>query len=128
MIYYLLVLLFCSVAYAQSDTFPPVTPTGFNGDDANLYHRNESWIEQNEKYIIIAVVVVFVLAILIWYIVKSIRGMRKRLAKENQANMMMMQGNSGISETVPVDGHGFQKMTDYSVTPHQQQQPYTHRY
>ncbi|GAA5803560.1 hypothetical protein EDC94DRAFT_611054 [Helicostylum pulchrum] len=129
MIYYLFVLLFCSIAYAQSDTYPPVNPTGFNSDDANLYHRDESWISKNEKYIIIAVVVVVVFAILTWYIVKSIRGMRKRLARENQANMIMMQGNGGgISETVPLDSHGFQKMSEYSVTPPQQQQPYTHRY
>ncbi|KAI8095439.1 hypothetical protein BDF21DRAFT_353089 [Thamnidium elegans] len=127
MIYYLLVLLFCSIAYAQSDTLPPLNTAGFNPDNANLNHSSESWMEKNEKYIIIAAVVVVVLAILIWYVVRSIRGMRQRLAKENQTNMMMMQG-SGISETVPVDGHGFQKMTDYSVTPQQQQQPYTHRY
>ncbi|KAI9356433.1 hypothetical protein BD770DRAFT_390220 [Pilaira anomala] len=132
MIYYLFILaaFCCTVLGQKTDTITPATevsPAGFDDTNANLHVNDESWISKNEKYIIIAVVLFVVFCLLIWYITRSIRGMRERLAKENQNHMMMIQGvnGSGISETVPVDSHGFQKMSEYQQSPPGQ---YTHRY
>ncbi|CAO3620898.1 unnamed protein product [Mucor hiemalis] len=111
-----ILLLSASAAFAQS---PVVNTNGFDGSDANLDKKEESWLQKNDRYIF-----VIVLSLL------SIRGMRRRLAHENQGHMMMIQGvnhGGGFPETVPVDHNGFQKMPDYSV-PQQKEEQYTHRY
>lgn len=108
---------------------PPVSTNGFNDSDTNINQPHQSWIQQNDRYVFIIIIVLFVVAILIWYVVRSIRGMRQRLATENQGHMMMMQGGKGFSETIPVDNTGFHKMPDYSASSQaQNQQQYTHRY
>ncbi|KAI8062288.1 uncharacterized protein B0P05DRAFT_556400 [Gilbertella persicaria] len=110
---------------------PKVSTDGFNDQDTNVKPAEESWLKQHDRYVFIIVIVLFFLAILIWYVVRSIRGMRKRLATDNQNHMMMVQnvssGGQGFSETIPIDNNGFQKMPDYPSPPQQQQQ-YTHRY
>lgn len=128
----LLVLSLSSLVFAQSTTTTPeVNTDGFDDRDANLSHHQQSWLQENDRYIFIIVLSILFLAIITYYVVRSIRGMRQRLSKDNQAQMMMIQGpghNSGISETVPVDNNGFQKMPDYP-SPHQQQkEQYVHRY
>ncbi|KAF1798446.1 hypothetical protein V8B55DRAFT_1525458 [Mucor lusitanicus] len=131
MAYYTHLILFMSLlsaVFAQQG--PSVATDGFNDQLNNSNAPQESWLKQNDRYIFIIVLVLFFLAILIWYIVRSIKGMRKRLAAENQGHMMMVQNASGggFSETVPVDANGFHKMPDYPQQPQQQQQQYTHRY
>ncbi|KAL9541675.1 hypothetical protein MBANPS3_008983 [Mucor bainieri] len=104
---------------------PSVATDGFNDQLNNSNAPEESWLKKNDRYVFIIVLVLFFLAILI-----CIKGMRKRLAAENQGHMMMVQNASGggFSETVPVDANGFHKMPDYPQQPQQQQQQYTHRY
>lgn len=128
-----IILLSLSFVFGQQtiSAIPPAVPqNGFNSEDNNFTRPKESWLKQNDRYIFIIVISILVLAILIWYVTKSILRMRQRLVQENQGHMMMIQGKSGISETVPVDNNGFHKMPDYPVPPtqQQQQQQYTHRY
>ncbi|KAI8334854.1 hypothetical protein EDC96DRAFT_525262 [Choanephora cucurbitarum] len=110
---------------------PKVSTNGFDDQNVNQTPQQESWLRQHDRYVFIIVIALFVVAILIWYIVRSIRGMRTRLAEENRNQMTMVQnisgGGHGFSETIPVDNNGFQKMPEYPGTP-QQQQPYSHRY
>ncbi|EPB91327.1 hypothetical protein HMPREF1544_01844 [Mucor circinelloides 1006PhL] len=125
--YLIFFMSFLSAILAQQT--PNVATNGFNGDLNSSKAPEESWLKKNDRYVFIIVLVLFFLAILIWYIVRSIKSMRKRLAAENQGHMMMVQNASGggFSETVPVDNNGFHKMPDYPQPPQQQQQ-YTHRY
>ncbi|KAI9485591.1 MAG: hypothetical protein EXX96DRAFT_545723 [Benjaminiella poitrasii] len=109
-----------------------VSPNGFNDVDNNIDAPHESWLKKNDRYVFIIVLALLFLAIIIWYIVRSIRSMRKRLAAENHGHMMMIQNASGVSqafsETVPVND-GFHKIPDYPGHPlPQQQQQYMHRY
>lgn len=123
-----ILLLFSSAAFAQA---PVVDTNGFDGSDANMEKKEESWLEQNDRYIFVIVLSLLVLGLITWYVVRSIRGMRRRLAHENQGHMMMIQGvnhGGGFPETVPVDHNGFQKMPDYSVPQQKEAQQYTHRY
>lgn len=121
---------------AASTTFNPtatqsitsVETNGFNTNNVNSSAPQESWLKQHDRYVFIIVLALLVLAVLIWYVVRSIRGMRKRLAAENQGQMMMMQNTQGFPERVPVDNSGFQKMPDYPTTTQQQTPPYSHRY
>jgi flagellar biosynthesis/type III secretory pathway M-ring protein FliF/YscJ len=121
---------------AATTTFDPtatqsitsVETNGFNDNNVNTSAPQESWLKQHDRYVFIIVLVLLVVGILIWYIVRSIRGMRKRLATDNQGQMMMMQ-SSNFPERVPVDNNGFQKMPDYTTPSQQeQQQSYSHRY
>ncbi|KAI8390324.1 hypothetical protein BD560DRAFT_380648 [Blakeslea trispora] len=110
---------------------PKVSTDGFNDRNVNQEPHHESWLRQHDRYVFIIVIALFVVAILIWYVVRSIRGMRTRLAADNRNQMTMVQnisgGGHGFSETIPVDNNGFQKMPEYSGAT-QQQQPYAHRY
>lgn len=122
-------LLFLSLVSGQQTIPAPTTPDGFKTDDNNAGPKEESWLKKNDRYVFVIVISILFLAIIIWYVIKSIRGMRQRLAQENQNHMMMIGGNSNFSETVPVDNNGFHKMPDYSTPEHQQQQQqHTHRY
>jgi flagellar biosynthesis/type III secretory pathway M-ring protein FliF/YscJ len=105
-----------------TESITSVATNGFNDKDMNTSDQQESWLKQHDRYVFIIVLVLLVLGVIIWYIVRSIRNMRRKLASENQGHMMMVQ------ETI--DTNGFQKMTDYPQQPQQQsqQQPYEHRY
>lgn len=112
----------------------PISTEGFHQNNEPT-KPEESWLKKNNRFVFIIFLVLLFLVILIWYIVRSIRGMRQRLASENQNHMMMIQNVSGnrnnqsaFSENVPVDNNGFHKMPDYPGPPMQQQQQYTHRY
>lgn len=114
---------------AATQTLTSVETNGFNDNNINTSAPEESWLKQHNRYVFIIVLVLLVVALLIWYIVRSIRGMRKRLASENQGQMMMMQNTQGFPERVPVDNSGFHKMPDYNpAQQQQQQQSYSHRY
>ncbi|CEP19004.1 hypothetical protein [Parasitella parasitica] len=121
---FLFMLLLSAVVAQQT---PTVSTNGFREDNNDSDEKHESWLQKNDRYIFIIILSLLILAILIWYIVRSIKSMRKRLADENQGHMMMVQNVSGggFSETVPVDANGFHKMSDY---PQQQPPQYTHRY
>lgn len=125
MINYLsIILLSLSFVFCQQT----VTPNGFNAEDNNISHPQESWLKRNDRFVFVIVVSVLVLSILIWYVVRSIRSMRKRLVQDNQNQMVMIQGNNNFSEAMPVDNNGFHKMPDYSVPPTGQQHQHQHQH
>ncbi|CAO3697260.1 unnamed protein product [Rhizopus stolonifer] len=128
----LIILFQCSAALAQNATDITSSPTtisdnGFNTNGNTVEENHESWLKRHNRFVFIIVIALFLLAILIWYITRSIRGMRQRLAQENQQNMTMLQnaaGRTDIPETIPVPSDSFHKVPDYSS----QKTEYTHRY
>ncbi|KAI7902619.1 uncharacterized protein BX663DRAFT_509878 [Cokeromyces recurvatus] len=141
-----LILTLVSIVFAQQSQLLPATATvaqqplsttevstdGFNSTSNNLNTPQESWLQKNHRYVFIIVLVLLFLAIFTWYIIKSVCGMRKRLAAENQNHIIMTQNASGVSqlfsEKVSVVNDGFYKMPDYPGNQQQQQQQYMHRY
>ncbi|KAI9246527.1 hypothetical protein BY458DRAFT_527840 [Sporodiniella umbellata] len=128
----LIVLFQCSVVFAQNPTGIPLSPTtnsdqGFDASGNMVKENQESWLKQHNRFVFIIIIALFFVALLIWYIARSIRGMRQRLAQDNQQNMTMLQNSSGrtdISETITVPSDSFHKLPDYSS----QKVEYTHRY
>ncbi|KAI8379615.1 uncharacterized protein BYT42DRAFT_333381 [Radiomyces spectabilis] len=89
-----------SVPSVSNTSFTPYsTPTGqnsgFDGSGNPLPKQDESWLKQHNRFVFIIVLGLLFLALLIWYIVKSVKGMRKRLERENEHHMMMMQQATG---------------------------------
>ncbi|ORX61452.1 hypothetical protein DM01DRAFT_1122925 [Hesseltinella vesiculosa] len=65
---------------------------GFNGNEGSAAApKQESWLQQDHRYVFVIVLGLLFLAVIIYYIVRSARNMRKRLAKENQAQLDMIQ-------------------------------------
>lgn len=100
-----LILLGTQCALAQSSTTttttmlpssspaapPNVNTTGWNADDTNQPEENKSWLAQHGRFAFVIVLGILVLALLIWYIVWSVRGMRRRLERENQNQLQVLQ-------------------------------------
>ncbi|KAF7724817.1 hypothetical protein EC973_000702 [Apophysomyces ossiformis] len=80
---------------------PSVDPTGWNGNTNAPPSNNESWLKQHNRFVFVIVLGVLVLSLIIWYIVKSVRGMQKRLERENQAQMLMIQQATGGARIIP---------------------------
>ncbi|KAI7877623.1 hypothetical protein K492DRAFT_218655 [Lichtheimia hyalospora FSU 10163] len=101
--------------------------TGFKQGDNVHQEEEKGWLERHSHFIIIVVLGLLIFSLLIWYVVKSIQGMRKRLAVENEKHRFLTEQLTGarpyqphpISEIVPTSQHGYQKMDS---TPH------VHRY
>ncbi|GAB5590983.1 hypothetical protein Unana1_05883 [Umbelopsis nana] len=68
----------------QSVPTTAVTDPGFNTSDDVGNAHSQSWISSNFHWVIILVVCLIVLAALIYYITRSIRGVRKQLQKGHQ--------------------------------------------
>lgn len=96
----LLTAFFWSLALAQTK----VDDTGFTEGDNEAQDQQKNWLEQHHRYVFVIVIGVLVLALLVWYIVRSVKGMRRRLKMENDNQMQMMrqiaQGQQN-SSTVP---------------------------
>lgn len=107
-----------SIIPTATQSMTSVETNGFNDNNINTSTQEESWLKQHNRYVFIIIIGLVVLALLIWYIVRSIRNMRRKLASENQGHMMMQE---------TIDTNGFHKMPDYP-SQQQQQQPYEHRY
>ncbi|CEP07465.1 hypothetical protein [Parasitella parasitica] len=75
----------------HTHTVPSVQSTGWDANEYTKPENQQSWLRQNNRFVFIIFVGLFIIAILIWYIVRSIKGMRKRLAQENEAQLYMMQ-------------------------------------
>ncbi|KAI9319170.1 hypothetical protein BX666DRAFT_1923768 [Dichotomocladium elegans] len=75
-----------SLALAQSS----VDDTGFQSNDNQSANKEESWLKKNDRYIFIIVIGLVLLGLIIFYIVKSVKGMRKRLASENEKHQYML--------------------------------------
>lgn len=65
--------------------------TGWDSSGNQDAEKPQSWLRQNNRFVFVIVLGLLFLALLIWYIVRSIKGMRKRLEQENQAQLYMMQ-------------------------------------
>ncbi|KAI8138674.1 hypothetical protein BJV82DRAFT_582668 [Fennellomyces sp. T-0311] len=81
----LLFALWATAVQAQVDT------TGWNPDENYDKGDEKSWLEQHGRFAFIIVIGLLVLGLLIWYIVRSVKGMRRRLKMENENQMQMMR-------------------------------------
>ncbi|KAJ8653486.1 hypothetical protein O0I10_010814 [Lichtheimia ornata] len=61
-----------------------VDPTGWNPNEGSSQPEQKSWLEQHGRIALVVVLGVAVLALVTWYIVRSVKGMRKRLQNENE--------------------------------------------
>jgi NADH:ubiquinone oxidoreductase subunit 5 (subunit L)/multisubunit Na+/H+ antiporter MnhA subunit len=128
----LIVLLFqCSIVFAQNFSSPTTTSSnGFDTSGNHIEEHHESWLKSHNRFVFIIIIALLLVAVLIWYITRSIRSMRQKLSQENQQNMMMIQNTAGrndISETISVPSDSFHKLPEHA-SQQQQQQQYTHRY
>ncbi|ORY96601.1 hypothetical protein BCR43DRAFT_491959 [Syncephalastrum racemosum] len=102
-----------------------VNDSGFNENQDNQPKKEESWLQKNDRYIFIIVIGLVILGLLIWYIVRSIKGMRKRLARDNERHMyMVQQATANVPEHVPIPMNGYQKFDNGSST----MMHHSHRY
>lgn len=74
---------------------PTVQSTGWNSNSNSANSNNENWLRQHNRFVFIIFIGLLFLGLLIWYIVRSVKGMRKRLEQDNQAQLYMMQQASG---------------------------------
>ncbi|KAI9245144.1 hypothetical protein EDC94DRAFT_628811 [Helicostylum pulchrum] len=75
----------------NADAFPTVQTPGWNSNGNRDDSNQQSWLRQHNRFVFVIFLGVIFLSILIWYIVRSVKGMRKRLEQENQAQLYMMQ-------------------------------------
>ncbi|CDS10409.1 hypothetical protein LRAMOSA03085 [Lichtheimia ramosa] len=68
-----------SLVHAQQ-----VDPTGWNPNEGSSQPEQKSWLEQHGRIALVVVLGVAVLALVTWYIIRSVKGMRKRLQNENE--------------------------------------------
>ncbi|KAI8370548.1 uncharacterized protein BYT42DRAFT_502395 [Radiomyces spectabilis] len=120
----LLAAVWFTAALAQDD--------GFKSSGNESKDKQESWLQQHDRFIFIIIIGLLLLGLLIWYIVRSVKGMRKRLERENQDQMLMMQ-RAGISshyvpETVPIPMDHYNKDDHYSMSAASSTPIHTHRY
>ncbi|ORY93551.1 hypothetical protein BCR43DRAFT_497130 [Syncephalastrum racemosum] len=132
-------LLFLSVAHAQESPTTaaesPVSTHGWNGTSNNPPAEHKSWLAQHGRFAFVIVLGVLVLALLIWYIVRSIRGMRKRLQRENENQMAVIQHISDAQATnmdqkqqFSNNNHHEYPSADYMLPPTTHQPPATHHH
>ncbi|KAI7862299.1 hypothetical protein BDF14DRAFT_1857790 [Spinellus fusiger] len=68
-----------------------VDTSGFDSSNNSKPSSPQSWLKENNRFVFVVVLGGIALILLIWYIVKSVQGMRKRLERENQNHMLLMQ-------------------------------------
>ncbi|KAI9244358.1 hypothetical protein BDA99DRAFT_577184 [Phascolomyces articulosus] len=84
-------VLSSSITTAQDEpSHPTVNTTGFNPDDGAPEEEKKSWLEQHGRFAFIIVIGLLILGLLIWYVARSVKGMRKRLQTENDNQMQMI--------------------------------------
>ncbi|KAI8581229.1 hypothetical protein K450DRAFT_233728 [Umbelopsis ramanniana AG] len=79
-----------------------VNAGGFDQSDNGANSKSQSWISSNSHWVIILVLCLLVLAALIYYISKSIRGVRKKMLKGDQDGLPL-QNRGGY--TAPYEQH-----------------------
>lgn len=79
----------------------PVQSTGFNPNGNQEASDQESWLKKHNRFVFIIFVGLIILGLLIWYVVRSVKGMRKRLEQENAAQLYMMQQATGYQQQIP---------------------------
>jgi hypothetical protein len=75
----------------NANALPTMQTPGWNSNGNNDNLNQQSWLRQHNRFVFVIFLGLIFLSILIWYIVRSVKGMRKRLAQENQAQLYMMQ-------------------------------------
>ncbi|KAI8065269.1 hypothetical protein BC940DRAFT_304624 [Gongronella butleri] len=75
--------------HAQSTGTPAAN--GFNGNDGVAPSQQQSWLMQHHRYVFVIILGLIFFALVLWYIIRSIKGMRRRLREENQAHLDMIQ-------------------------------------
>ncbi|CAO3619644.1 unnamed protein product [Cunninghamella echinulata] len=91
---------------------PVAAPTNnFQEPNPPPANQNESWLKKENKFVFVIVLGLLVVILLLWYIVKSIKGMRKRLKRENEAQMNIIQ---------QVTAHSTSPITTTEVNHHSQ--------
>ncbi|KAI9279385.1 hypothetical protein BY458DRAFT_503005 [Sporodiniella umbellata] len=73
---------------------PSVQGTGWNPEGNATPHSEESWLKQHNRFVFVIFIGLVVFGLLLWYIIRSVKGMRKRLKEENEAQISMMQPSS----------------------------------
>ncbi|ORZ24499.1 hypothetical protein BCR42DRAFT_403072 [Absidia repens] len=128
-------LLLFEVIHAQTLDTPgtaPVSTTGFNpNEDAPVNHNQQSWIQRDHNYIIVIVAVFIVVGLILYYIVRSMRGMRQRLVYENEQQLHMLNQMQPHQPYPPIDERPPAMMDGYKFDQYsqkQQQQPNTHHH
>ncbi|KAG2215848.1 hypothetical protein INT45_004423 [Circinella minor] len=87
------ILLLGKVSFIEAQeepTRPTVDPTGFNPAEGTPEEEKKSWLEQHGRFAFIIVIGLLILGLLIWYVARSVKSMRKRLAMENDNQMQMI--------------------------------------
>ncbi|RCH82718.1 hypothetical protein CU098_008461 [Rhizopus stolonifer] len=75
----------------SSYAMPTVQSTGFTQNGNQPADGQQSWLKEHNRFVFIIFIGLLVLGLLVWYIYRSIKGMRKRLERENQDQLYMMQ-------------------------------------
>jgi hypothetical protein len=88
---------------------------------------SDSWLKQHNRFVFIIFLALIVLGLLIWYIVRSVKGMRKRLAEDNEAQLQMIQAlnshqqsqqtHNKIAHVGPVSTHTTPLTTKTEIAP-----------
>ncbi|CAO3615663.1 unnamed protein product [Cunninghamella blakesleeana] len=68
----------------------PPEPTSYQNNPTPP-QQDESWLKQNNRFVFVIILGLLALVLIFWYIYKSIKGMRKRLKKENEAQRAMIE-------------------------------------
>ncbi|KAG1047007.1 hypothetical protein G6F43_010527 [Rhizopus delemar] len=77
-----------SIAFSPQ---PTVQGTGWDPSGNSSEKSNESWLKTHNRFVFIIFIGLIVIGLILWYIIKSVKGMRKRLKEENEAHLYMMQ-------------------------------------
>ncbi|KAI9321347.1 hypothetical protein BX666DRAFT_2023487 [Dichotomocladium elegans] len=110
-------LLLCTIAPSaisqNTGTLDPAQP-GWIPDSPTTPETPSHWLRQNGRVAIIIVLGSVILGLLIWYIVRSVKGMRKRLREENEKHFLMFQQ---LSSAPPGQATTVHSTAEHSPTP-----------
>ncbi|KAI8978495.1 hypothetical protein BDB01DRAFT_800125 [Pilobolus umbonatus] len=104
----------------NANAVPTVQSTEWDPKENNQIKNDQSWLKQNNRFVFIIFLGLFLIALISWYVTKSVKGMRKRLERENQEQLYMMQQASGRSDHVipePPQAQPPAYKTDSTYTP-----------
>ncbi|KAH8556972.1 hypothetical protein BGW37DRAFT_475008 [Umbelopsis sp. PMI_123] len=81
--------------YVGADANPTnsINTSGWDTSDNSQNAKSQSWISSNSHWVIILVICVIVLAAIIYYVAKSIRGVRKQMLKGEQDGLPLQNRN-----------------------------------
>lgn len=127
-----------TVSSGTPPELPSVQGTGFHSNGNDQSGPEQSWLRQNNRFVFVIFLGLIVLSILIWYIYRSVKGMRKRLEQENQAQLYMIQQASTPHPPPPTQNRNDRVISEptqpiptaYKTeeTQHQPSNSDTHRY